>query len=200
MGMAEEVRTAWSSRIPDKALVLIVEADPNLVRMIGKVLETEYRVASAANGDDGLRKAVVLQPDLILSDGLTPCLSGEGLLRAVRAHPRLSTVPFLLLMGQADRGMHARALSEGAQDYLMKPFSIGELRARVAIHVTLKRARDILQRELTSTSTDLEELSTEVVRRCCEAKTALRQRDECVKDARDGAMPGNGALRSGTTV
>jgi len=119
-----------------RALVLVVDDDPRLGRMIGKVLEAEYRIAIAATGDDGLAQAVALEPDLILSDWLITCLSGERLSSAVRAHPKLGNVPFLMLTAHA----RARPTNECRQDYLRKPFSISDLRARVAIHITSKRA------------------------------------------------------------
>jgi signal transduction histidine kinase len=169
--------------VPERALVLVVDDDATLRRMIVRALEADYRVAAAVDGDDGLAQAVALQPDLILSDIRMPGLTGHELLLAVRARPDLVDVPFLLLTAEADDSARWRALTEGAQDYLDKPVSVIELRARVAIHVALKRARDMLQHELDSTSRDLEELAREVVARRHEAEAALRVRDEFVQEA-----------------
>jgi signal transduction histidine kinase len=168
---------------PDRALVLVVDDDTNLRRMIARALEADYRVATAVDGDDGLAQAVALRPDLILSDIRMPGLSGEELLLAVRARSDMDNVPFLLLTAESDDAVRWRALTEGAQDYLGKPISLIELRARVAIHVAQKRARDMLQVELTSTSRDLEELAREVVARRHEAQAALQVRDEFVQEA-----------------
>jgi signal transduction histidine kinase len=167
----------------ERALVLIVDDDANLRRMIARALEVDYRVATAVDGDDGLAQAVALQPDLILSDIRMPGLTGHELLLAVRARADLVDVPFLLLTAEVDDSVRWRALTEGAQDYLDKPVSVVELRARVAIHVALKRARDMLQHELASTSRDLEGLAREVVARRHEAQAALRVRDEFVEEA-----------------
>jgi signal transduction histidine kinase len=112
-----------------------------------------------------------------------PGMNGEQLLQAIRALPELADVPFLILTGDADEAVRIRALSAGAQDYLSKPISLVEVRARIAIHVALKRARDMLQRELTSTSNDLEGLAREVVERRHEAVAALGVRDEFVREA-----------------
>lgn len=151
--------------------------------MLRKVLETTYRVATASDGSVGLAQAVALQPDLILSDSVMPGLTGEEFLRAVRQHPELRDVPFVFLTGSTEHFVRVRALSDGAQDYLSKPFSIGELRARVGVHVALKRARDLLQHELASTNRDVEDLAREVVAQRREAHAALRFRDEFVHDA-----------------
>ncbi len=129
-------------------LVLVVDNDPGLLRMIQLALKSEYRIASAASGDDGLAQAVALQPDLIVSDGWMECYTGQGLLGAVRSHPELGDVPFVLLTTQADKAVDAEALIEGAQDYLHKPFSIAELRIRVALQVMLKRLREPLHAAL----------------------------------------------------
>lgn len=166
-----------------RPLVLLVDDDPSLRRMIATALATDYRVATAVDGRDGLAQALVAPPDLILSDSIMPGLNGEQLLQAIRAVPELADVPFLILTGDADEAVRMHALSAGAQDYLSKPISLVEVRARIAIHVALKRARDMLQRELTSTSSDLEELAREVVERRHEAVAALEVRDEFVREA-----------------
>jgi signal transduction histidine kinase len=167
----------------ERALILIVDDDASLRRMIARALEVDYRVATAVDGDDGLVQAVALQPDLILSDIRMPGLTGHELLLAVRATTDLVDVPFLLLTAEVDDSVRWRALTEGAQDYLDKPVSVVELRARVAIHVAIKRARDMLQRELASTNRDLEGLAREVVARRQEAEAALLVRDEFVQEA-----------------
>jgi signal transduction histidine kinase len=166
-----------------RPLVLLVDDDPSLRRMIAAALAAEYRVATAVDGTDGLAQAVAQPPDLILSDSVMPGMNGEQLLQAIRALPELADVPFLILTGDADEAVRIRALSAGAQDYLSKPISLVEVRARIAIHVALKRARDMLQRELTSTSNDLEGLAREVVERRHEAVAALGVRDEFVREA-----------------
>ena len=79
---------------------------------------------------------------------MMPGLSGEGLLAELRARPELDAVPVVLLTGRTDHALRARMLREGAQDYLQKPIIAEELRARVKNLVMLKRARDILQRDL----------------------------------------------------
>jgi signal transduction histidine kinase len=178
-----ELETPAEACSQDRALILVVDDDANLRRMVAKALSADYRIATAVDGSDGLVQALAVHPDLIISDIRMPGLTGEELLIAVRAHPELVDVPFLLLTAEADNVVRWRALTEGAQDYLDKPVSLVELRARVAIHVALKRARDTLQLELTSTTRDLEGLAREIVERRHEAMEALRVRDEFVQEA-----------------
>src|ERR1700730_4817836 len=80
------------------ALVLVVDDDPGLLRMIARVLASGYRVATAVDGDDGLLQALVLRPDVIVSDIELPGLTVSDLLHAVRLQPELTAIPFLLLM------------------------------------------------------------------------------------------------------
>jgi signal transduction histidine kinase len=114
---------------------------------------------------------------------MMPGLSGDALVRELRARPELDNTPVVVLTAKTDDGLRARLLREGAQDYLQKPFYAEELRARVRNLVTLKRTLDILQRDLTSRTRDLEALAREVPQRRRELVTAL----ESARVARDHA-------------
>src|SRR6185295_11699814 len=87
---------------------------------------------------------------------------GERLVKEIRARPELAHVPIVLLTAKADDELRTRLLREGAQDYLMKPFSAGELVARVKNLVTLKRVGDVLRKEATARSEDLAALAEEL--------------------------------------
>jgi signal transduction histidine kinase len=143
------------------ALVLVVEDNAEMNRFITETLALDCRVATAFDGQDGLEKARILRPDLILSDVMMPEMSGDQLVRELRAHSELDAVPIIMLTAKADDELRVRMLREGAQDYLIKPFSVDELRARVGNLVAVKRAREVLQQELSSQSQDLEELAQE---------------------------------------
>ena len=162
----------------DDPVVLVVEDDAVLCRLIATALGSHYRVVTASDGADGLRQSLALQPDLILSDLLMPQMTGLELLRAVRDQPELQDVPFLLLTGQADDTVRVNALRDGAADYLIKPCSVAEIHARVANHVSVKRARDLLRHELASTSRNLEELARELTASRRRAQDALVIREQ----------------------
>jgi signal transduction histidine kinase len=114
---------------------------------------------------------------------MMPRASGDEMLRALRTRPELDGVPVVMLTAKADDELRVRLLQEGAQDYVMKPFSAEELRARVANLVTIKRARELLQRELASQVRDLGVLASEVTFRKQELRTAL----DAMRVARDQA-------------
>ncbi|HEY9604472.1 MAG TPA: ATP-binding protein [Allocoleopsis sp.] len=188
----EELRTSIQRVAPNpeqetgKALVLIVEDNPQMNRFILETLATEYRTATALNGLEGLQQAIDLQPDLIVSDVMMPQMSGDQFLHHLRTHPELDTTPVLLLTAKADDELRVQLLREGAQDYLTKPFSVEELRARVGNLIAIKRVRDLLQQELASQSQDLEALVQEVSVRRQELQLTLetlRQQTQELEEA-----------------
>jgi PAS domain S-box-containing protein len=127
----------------DAALVLVVEDNPEMNRFVAECLAGEHRVATAFDGREGLEKALALRPDLVLSDVMMPVMGGDELVRAIRAHHELDPVPIVLLTAKADDDLRVRLLREGAQDYVTKPFTVEELRARVAGQIARKRALDV---------------------------------------------------------
>jgi signal transduction histidine kinase len=154
-----------------RPLVLIVEDNPEIARFVGSVLAPAYRIAIARDGEEGLRQAIALGPDLILSDVMMPRMSGDQLVRALRAREDLASVPIVLLTARAQDDLRVELLRAGAQDYLLKPFAPEELHARVDNLVHVKQARDILQRRLASQQEDIAVLAVE-------AQDAIRLRDE----------------------
>jgi PAS domain S-box-containing protein len=116
-------------------------------RFICESLAGEHRVAAALDGEEGLAKAIALAPDLILTDFMMPGMSGGDLLRAVRAHPAIGTTPVVVLTAKADDEVRVRLLREGAADYLTKPFSVEELRARVG-NIVARRSAERESRRL----------------------------------------------------
>ncbi|HYO58380.1 ATP-binding protein [Archangium sp.] len=140
--VAEADRTDDTSR----PAVLVVEDDPELHRFLVETLQEDYRVITAFDGQAALEKARSLQPDLILTDNLLPRLSGDALVAAVRQEESLEGVPIVVLSDSADDALKLMLLREGAQDYMVKPFSAEEVRVRVRNLVQLKRVREELER------------------------------------------------------
>lgn len=153
-GMDEARARSEASRVPraveverstvraEGPLVLVVEDNLEMNRFIAEELAREYRVEVAFDGKEGLEKARTLKPDLVLSDIMMPVMSGDELVRELRRSPEFESTPIVLLTAKSDDALRVRLLREGAQDYLTKPFSIEELRARVANHVARKLAEE----------------------------------------------------------
>ncbi|MBJ7901350.1 MAG: response regulator [Cyanobacteria bacterium RI_101] len=115
-------------------LILVVEDDPNLAGLILSELRLEgYQVAGAADGVQGLTQIRVMDPDLIILDWMLPGLSGLDLCRRLR-QTGLKT-PIILLTARDEIPDRVAGLNAGADDYIVKPFSIEEFLARVKVQL-----------------------------------------------------------------
>ena len=123
-------------------LVLVVEDSPDMNRFVCQTLERHHRVAAAWDASEGLRRALALEPDLVVTDAMLPGIGGEQLITAIRRERALNTTPVLMLTARADGAFRAQMLRSGVQDFMVKPFHIDELRARVANLISAKRALD----------------------------------------------------------
>lgn len=164
-----------SSPVPSyqSPVVLVVEDNVEMNRFITEILASEYCVITAVNGREGLQKAIEFTPDLILTDVMMPQMTGDRMVLKIREISQLDGVPIVLLTAKADDELRVQMLREGAQDYLMKPFSAEELKARIDNLITMKRAREILQQELTSQTKDLATLAKEIQIRQRELQATL---------------------------
>ena len=156
-----------------QSLVLVVEDNPEMRCFVADALASRFRVATAADGDAALASAMKLRPDLILTDVMMPGLSGDDLVRRVRAIDALKDVPIVALTARADDALRIRMIEEGALDYLTKPFSARELVARVSNLVALRRLQYALQEHLQSRTRDVHQLMAEMVLRNRELEAAV---------------------------
>lgn len=88
-------------------------------------------VEDAVDGEDALRVLLSARINLIISDFNMPKLDGLGLLRAVRMTPQLKAIGFIMLTGRADTELVQRAQQFGVNNYLVKPFTVMTLRAKI---------------------------------------------------------------------
>jgi signal transduction histidine kinase len=156
----------------EKPLVLVAEDNRDMNDFICRVLSRDVRTIAASDGQEALELARARRPDLILTDMMMPKMSGEELVAALRRETRLADVPIVLLTAKLDDEQKLSMLASGAQDYLVKPFSIEELRTRVLNQVIAKVTRDTLRRELDSQSKDVAQLARELSKRARELESA----------------------------
>src|SRR6516164_2833231 len=122
------------------ANILIVEDEEPLTTLLRYNLEAEgYEVDAVARGDDADTRLKETAPDLIVLDWMLPGLSGIELCRRLRARPQTQTLPIIMLTARGEESERVRGLATGADDYIVKPFSVPELLAR--LRALLRRAR-----------------------------------------------------------
>ncbi|HVP65886.1 MAG TPA: diguanylate cyclase [Anaeromyxobacteraceae bacterium] len=125
--------------------LLLADDDREHRETLQAVLERDYAILAVAGGDEALVAARAHPPDILLLDVRMPGLDGVAVLEALRAEAATVEVPVILLSGNADDVTRVRALDLGAADFLQKPVSIGELRARIDRTLRLTRRQKALR-------------------------------------------------------
>ncbi len=113
-----------------KTILLIEDVDDNR-DLVVQILESEYTVVEARDGQEGLEKARATQPHLILLDLALPKMDGWEAARRLKADPALKAIPIIALTAFAMEGDEARALEAGCNAYVAKPILPKDLRAHV---------------------------------------------------------------------
>jgi two-component system phosphate regulon response regulator PhoB len=121
------------------ARILIVEDEEALALLLRYNLEAEgYEVETVARGDEADTRLKEDVPDLVILDWMLPALSGIEICRRLRARTETRTLPIIMLTARGEENERIRGLGTGADDYIVKPFSVPELVARVG--ALLRRA------------------------------------------------------------
>jgi len=114
------------------ASILVVEDEEPIQILLNYNLEAEgYRVRATAQGEDVAHLVGEERPDLILLDWMLPGISGIEVCRLLQARPETRDIPVIMLTARSEEAERVRGLSTGADDYIVKPFSVPELLARV---------------------------------------------------------------------
>ncbi len=111
-----------------KAAVLIIDDEPQIRRLLTIALQHDFHVDEAATARDGLTRVAMHPPELVLLDLGLPDMNGHEVLRNLR---EWYTHPIIILSVQSNEDDIVKALDNGANDYLVKPFRTGELQARI---------------------------------------------------------------------
>ncbi len=114
------------------ARILVVEDEEPLTELLRYNLESEgYSVESVGRGDEAELRLKEAPPDLVVLDWMLPGLSGIELCRRLRAQRDTQTLPVIMLTARGEEAERIRGLATGADDYIVKPFSVPEFLARV---------------------------------------------------------------------
>lgn len=147
-----------------KARILLAEDNADMREHIARILSEDYEIDAAEDGEQALQLVRAHPPDLLLSDVMMPKLDGFELLQAVRADAGLQTLPVILISARAGEEARIEGVRAGADDYLIKPFTAYELRARVKAHMEMAFARRRAIEQQSTLRTEAESARDQVVR------------------------------------
>jgi len=140
--------SAVSSVNKVSARILVVDDNADMREYLSRLLQQYYQVETANDGEIALRRMQRQRPDLVLADIMMPNLDGFGLLERIRANPETRLLPVILLSARAGEESRIEGFEAGADDYLVKPFSMRELLASVSGNLQIAKLRQhILHQE-----------------------------------------------------
>src|SRR6202522_3066132 len=138
--MNEERKELARAATSTSPRILVVEDESDLALLLSYNLEAEGYVAECVErGDEAELRLRESPPDLLILDWMLPGVSGLEICRRLRAREGTRTLPVIMLTARGEEAERVRGLSVGADDYVVKPFSVPELMARV--RALLRRAR-----------------------------------------------------------
>jgi len=138
--MNESSKSIARPNVVSAPRILVVEDEIDVALLIAYNLEAEgYVVESVARGDEAELRLAENAPDLLIVDWMLPGVSGIEICRRLRARETTRTLPVIMVTARNEESERVRGLAVGADDYVVKPFSVIELMARV--HALLRRSR-----------------------------------------------------------
>jgi signal transduction histidine kinase len=160
------IAAAAAAAPADAPRVLIADDTPEMRALIAEILSDHYRISTVSDGAEAAEAARRDPPDLIISDVMMPHVDGYELCRRIKEDPATAAIPFVMLTAKADLTMKIEGLNRGADDYLVKPFSPEELRARVRSLLRLRKLHGELEKrnaDLNSALVDLKDAQSQLV-------------------------------------
>jgi diguanylate cyclase (GGDEF)-like protein len=130
--------------------ILLVDDDPGAIQQMGHILADMGDLRFATNGEQALRLAQELTPDLILLDAEMRGMSGYRVLDALKAQPEMADVPVIFVTAHSELEFEVSAFEAGAADFIAKPISAPLMLARVGTQLRVKRMTDQLRRSATT--------------------------------------------------
>ncbi|OYQ45493.1 hypothetical protein CHU92_01980 [Flavobacterium cyanobacteriorum] len=128
--------------------ILIVDDNKDMRHYLKSIMEKNYKVLLANNGQAALNMSENHDISLIITDLMMPAMDGLTLLKELKNRPRTSLIPVILLTARAGEESKIEGFETGADDYLVKPFSAKELQARIRSQIRIAKARGHIKQEL----------------------------------------------------
>lgn len=132
---------------PSQPMILVVDDEPSQRDLLSYNLEANgYQVIEAANGEEALMLVQENNPDLVVLDWMLPSVSGIEVCRQIKTRTETRGLPIIMLSARADETDRVRGLETGADDYVVKPYSVAELMARVRSQLRRTRPATVGER------------------------------------------------------
>lgn len=132
----------------DKQILLLVDDEPTNLRVLRTILQDDYRLLYAKNGEEALQLVQQQRPDLVLLDVMMPGMTGYDVCARLKADLATQRLPVIFVTALKDEIDEAKGFAVGAVDYITKPVSPAVVRARVKTHLSLVRADELKQTRL----------------------------------------------------
>ncbi len=123
--------------------ILIVDDSEDFLSFMSETMSTTYKVRTAINGKDALKKISEHKPDIILSDVMMPVMDGNKLCQAIRSNPQTERIPFIMLTARLAIDNKIEGMTIGADDYITKPFNFDLLNLRILNLIKWRNATPI---------------------------------------------------------
>jgi diguanylate cyclase (GGDEF)-like protein/PAS domain S-box-containing protein len=136
-----QIATRIAINIEASTILIIDDIPANLAVAVDYLEVNKFRVVVAQDGEEGIERAKLVQPDLILLDVMMPRIDGFETCRRLKMDGSTWDIPVIFMTALADTGNKIAAFAAGAVDYVSKPFQIEELLARIKTHLTLRAAQ-----------------------------------------------------------
>jgi len=149
----------------DRAVILVVDDEPYNISFLEAVLDVDYDVLTAADGEKALKLAVRSSPDLVLLDLMMPDMDGYEVCSRLKSNPLTRNIPVIFVTTIGSKENEAKGFELGAVDYILKPISIPILQARVKTHLALSNQTRTLEKMVHERTRELIDTRMEIIRR-----------------------------------
>ncbi|MFH2210743.1 MAG: diguanylate cyclase, partial [Pseudomonadota bacterium] len=129
----------------DRPRILIVDDERININLLNALLKADYKIMVATDGEQALKAAMTGKPELILLDIVMPGIDGYEVCRRLKATAATQSIPIIFITAMGEVENEAMGFALGAVDYIAKPFNSPVVKARVGVHMKLKRNGDILE-------------------------------------------------------
>ncbi len=146
------------TEVRDKPLILVVDDQATIIRIMSNILRPIYDVCVATNGRKALEIAREQRPDLILLDNMMPEMTGVETCMELQKSDDTKSIPVIFVTAMDDKHNEQMGFKSGAVDYMIKPPTEELVHARISVHLKNQRQRNFLAQLASGQITDLDQI------------------------------------------